>query len=52
MAEFCKECFLRINKNYKEEQLVLSEDDDLCEVCGKFKPVVIEIKKKKRWLLF
>lgn len=41
MAEFCKECFL----NKENEQIVMSEDDDLCEGCGEFKPVVVKIKK-------
>ena len=54
MAEFCKECFLKIDRVQENEEIIMSADDDLdlCEGCGKFKPVVVEIKKKKRWLLF
>ena len=48
MAEFCKECFIKIEPEYvKNKELILSEDDDLCEGCGQFKPVVIDIKDKK-----
>lgn len=35
MAEFCKDCFLRLNPEYKEEDLVMINEDDLCEGCGK-----------------
>ena len=44
MAEFCKECFKELLFNdYEDDQLIISEDDDLCEGCGEFKPVVIKI---------
>ena len=42
MAEFCLDCFNKINKsNDGEEKFVLSKDLDLCEGCGQWKHVVI-----------
>ncbi len=48
MAEFCKECYDKYFKKYHNEgdQIITSEDDDLCEGCCEFKPVVIQVKKK------
>lgn len=49
MAEFCKECFLRIEGNsewVKDKEIIMSEDLDLCEGCGKFKQVVVKVKEK------
>ena len=44
MAEFCKECFKRIEGDFfKDKEIILSEDDDLCEGCGEFKQVVIGV---------
>ncbi len=45
MAEFCLECWNRINKrNYTECDYLLSEDLDLCEGCGQYKQVIIREK--------
>jgi len=58
MAEFCLECWKRINEETGEgKRYILSNDLDLCEGCGEFKPVVIAIREKsegfwerlKRW---
>ena len=54
MAEFCKRCFIdrlmdsRDQTLYKQEKitLVMSEDNDFCEECGKILPVVIRIVRK------
>lgn len=47
MAEFCKECFLELfPDDYSDEQLVVSEDLDICEGCADFKQVVIKIIDK------
>ena len=47
MAEFCKECFKRVlGKIGDDEELQMSSDLDLCEGCGKMKPVVERISKK------
>ena len=42
MAEFCKDCFIKHFHPTKKEikNIVLSKDDDFCEGCGEFKPVV------------
>jgi hypothetical protein len=47
MTEFCKECFLKFDNIQENEQIIMSEDDDLCEGCGEFKPVVIKIVRRK-----
>lgn len=41
MAEFCLECFNRLNHmELTEREVTLTEYDDLCEGCGRFLPVV------------
>ena len=46
MAEFCLECFKKIDgdKSLTEDDVILS--DDLCEGCGEWKPCVIRVKDK------
>jgi len=47
MAEFCFECFNRLklgDKTYKEEELIISDEEDFCEGCAEWHPVVISIK--------
>ena len=42
MAEFCLDCWNRINKTKDgKTKYVLSKDLDFCEGCGKWKHVVI-----------
>lgn len=42
MAEFCLECWNRINEtNDGEERYVISKELDLCEGCGEWKRVII-----------
>ena len=42
MADFCLKCWNRINKTeYSEKKYIISKDLDLCEGCGKMKPVII-----------
>lgn len=43
MAEFCKECFLKIENNIDEIQLLMSDTSDLCEGCGETKPIVLQV---------
>lgn len=46
MAEFCLDCFNKIHKqNLTEKDVELLPD--LCEGCGKIKPTVVIVKKKK-----
>lgn len=48
MAEICIECFLLQYPELKKDDLVLYDDLDLCEACGKMKiNTVIKIKHDK-----
>jgi hypothetical protein len=42
VAEFCLNCFKKIEPNANEYTTKLSEDLDFCEGCGEIKNVVIE----------
>lgn len=48
MAEFCKECFKRSvavpSDGIIDNMLVMSDWLDVCEGCGEFKSVVLEVK--------
>lgn len=52
MAELCKECFLKTWHPYVEdissfeEDIVMSEDNEVCEGCGRFLPYVHHIGKE------
>lgn len=48
MAEFCRECFIRylLPDPMDIPYIVMSEDDDFCEGCGKISPVVLYIDKR------
>ena len=42
MAEFCLECWNRINETKDtEDKYIISDDLDLCEGCGELKHVVV-----------
>ena len=42
MAEFCLECWCKLNGTRKDRwRYMLSLDKDLCETCGEFKRVVV-----------
>jgi len=42
MAEFCLECWNKINHTYEtEHRYVMSRSKELCEECGQFKNVVV-----------
>lgn len=46
MAEFCLECWNKINgTNESERKYILSKHLDLCEECGEWKPIVIMERK-------
>ena len=46
MAEFCLECWNKLNGTDDDERkYVLSKEWDLCEGCGKWKPVIIMERK-------
>ena len=45
MAEFCLECYNKLmDKNYKESQVIIDDELDLCEGCGEMKQTIITIK--------
>jgi len=44
MAEFCKECMLQMDKSLRPNNIVETEEPDICESCGEFGPVVEYIK--------
>lgn len=47
MAEFCLDCLNKINgTNYDESKYIISDDLDLCEGCGEWKPVVVAVRRK------
>lgn len=46
MAEFCPDCFLEFNPDLTKNDLVIVEDVDLCEGCGKMvNEIVLSVKK-------
>lgn len=46
MAEFCEDCFRKIFKDcLKKDKLVISEEKELCEGCGKVKCTVVMVEK-------
>lgn len=49
MAEFCKDCASKSLGLSKEEirRAVFSREPDLCEGCGEWRPVLIEIKDNR-----
>ena len=45
MAEFCLECWNRINEtSLGKGEVVISKDLDLCEGCGERKPVIVKMR--------
>lgn len=57
MAEFCLDCWNKMNEtNDSKRKYIMSEELDLCEGCGEWKPVIIMERKeyymyKLRYLL-
>ena len=46
MAEFCKECWKKINGiDNGKVGYRLSKELDLCEGCGEYKRVVVELRR-------
>ena len=48
MAEYCLECFNKINKKqYKEKEVWIDyEELDICEGCGEIKPCIVNLYPK------
>ncbi len=46
MAEFCLDCWNKINEtNDEESKFVMSKELDFCEGCGEWKYVIVSEKK-------
>ena len=46
LAEFCLECFNKLNKtNYSKYDCVMSKDLEFCEECNELKKAVISIRR-------
>lgn len=46
MAEFCLECWNKINnRNDSEDKYILSDEDDFCEACGQWKKIIVMERK-------
>ena len=46
MAEFCLECWNKINKtNDKSSKYIMSKDLDFCEECNEWKHVIVATRK-------
>ena len=46
MAEFCLECWNKINEREdKAQKFILSKELEICEGCGKWKKVIIVERK-------
>ena len=53
MAEFCLQCWNRINKtNDPPDKYILSKELDLCEGCGKWTNVIITTRRTYKLRLF
>ena len=58
MAEFCLECWNKLNNShYSEKKYIISDYLDLCEGCGELKPVIVIERKacfmhKFRYFIF
>ena len=47
MSEFCKECYKEIFAvSEEEEEIIMSEESELCERCGKTLPIVVTSNPK------
>lgn len=45
MAEFCLDCWNKLmDSNDPPGKYILSDEPDLCEECGKWKPVIVRVK--------
>lgn len=52
MAEFCPECFIKLNPEFTRKDLVIIKDTDLCEGCGKIvDAIVLSIKESSLYKL-
>jgi len=48
MAEYCLDCWNKMNHAHDTERdWILSDELDLCEGCGQWKPVIVTIRRHK-----
>ena len=48
MAEFCLECWNKINNsNDTEVDFIISDDLDFCEECGEWKHIIVVARKTR-----
>ena len=46
MAEFCPECFIKLNPEFSKSDLKIIKEPSLCEGCGEIVPkIVIDVKE-------
>jgi len=46
MAEFCLDCWNKLNQShFTEKEYILSDELDLCEECGQWKPVIVRVRR-------
>lgn len=52
MAEFCRECFIKVFRHTQDEidHIVMSDDIDFCEGCAEWKPYVLYIEDETELL--
>lgn len=47
MAEFCLDCWNKMNESKdNEKKYILSDDLDLCEGCREWKPIIIMMRRE------
>lgn len=50
MSKFCKDCFIKLNPEFSEQDLKTCKEETLCEGCGKIVPaIVIGIRERSLW---
>ena len=50
MAEFCLECWNKINEDCDDKRkYILSKDLELCDGCGEWKNVIVAMRKGYYW---
>ena len=49
MAEYCKDCFKKLNPQVDVHRIVMSREMELCEGCGQLRPCVVRLRKYTWW---
>ena len=49
MAEYCKDCFKKLNPQVDVHRMVMSREMELCEGCGQLRPCVVRLRKYTWW---